>query len=118
MTSENTTETILDEANRLVNGKRGSDYGHPLDNFTNTAKLWSVILGVEITAEQVALCMIQLKVARQLNKSTRDNLVDICGYAQTYDMVQKERKRRDNPESIDLEKLHGLPTVPKIGVLA
>lgn len=88
------SESILDEAKRLVHGDRGASYGHPLDNFSHTARLWSPILGVEVTAEQVALCMIQVKVSRECHASKRDNRTDICGYAETLDMVHDERKRR------------------------
>lgn len=82
------------EAERLVNGDRNSDYGHPLDDFTKTARLWSVILGKDVTPEQVALCMLQVKVSRQLNKNKRDNLVDIIGYTLTLDKVISEKERR------------------------
>lgn len=88
-------ETILEEAQRLVHGDRGADYGHPLDDFSKTAKLWAVILGKEITAEQVALCMCMVKVSRELNRHKRDNLTDLCGYAETYMMVKDERVRRE-----------------------
>ena len=100
--------TILDEAKNLVYGDRQADYGHPLDNFTTIARLWSVILGVDITAEQVALCMVQVKIARQLWRPKRDNLVDACGYAATLELVQDERKRR---ETIKCESLYGLKEV-------
>lgn len=90
------TESPALEAERLVNGERGSDYGHPLDDFSKTAKLWSVILNTEVTAEQVALCMLQVKVSRQLNKHKRDNLVDMIGYTLTLDKVISERVKRVN----------------------
>lgn len=85
---------ILEEANGLVNGARQGDYGHPLDDFTKTAKMWSAILGCEVTAEQVGLCMIAVKISRQLNKPKRDNMVDAAGYAATVQMCIEERERR------------------------
>jgi len=87
-------ENILEEAQRLVHGDRGEDYGHPLDDFTKTAKIWSAILGIEVTPEQVSLCMIGVKISRQVNKPKRDNLVDAAGYAETTQMVIDERARR------------------------
>ena len=78
---------ILTAADSLVNGKRQSDYGHPLEDFTRTAKIWTAILGVEITPEQVGLCMIGVKLSRQVHCPKADNLVDIAGYAQTVQMV-------------------------------
>lgn len=75
--------TILDEAKRLTRGDRNDDYGHPYDDFSKVARLWSVILGVEVKPSDIPLCMIQIKVARQMNRPKRDNWTDIAGYADT-----------------------------------
>ena len=88
------SETVLQEAQRLVHGDRGADYGHPLDDFSRTALIWSAILGVQVTAEQVGLCMIGVKLSRQCNKPKRDNMVDAAGYAETVQMCRDEYNRR------------------------
>jgi hypothetical protein len=77
--------TIATEAIRLVTGDRRDSYGHPSRNFQDIADLWSVILKTEVTAEQVALCMVQVKIAREINVSKRDNLVDAIGYLLAYE---------------------------------
>lgn len=87
-------ESILDEAKRIVHGERGENYGHPFEDFSRTAKIWSAILEIEITPEQVALCMIGVKISREINRPKRDNIVDGAGYFETLDMVKSERKRR------------------------
>ena len=89
------SETVLQEAQRLVYGDRQQSYGHPLDDFTRTAQMWSAILGWKVTAEQVGLCMCAVKISRQCNKPKRDNLTDLAGYAATVQMVGEERDRRD-----------------------
>ena len=86
--------TILDDAKELVHGDRQIDYGHPLDDFERTAKIWEAILGCSVTAEQVALCMVGVKISRECNHPKRDNRVDGAGYFETLDMVQQERERR------------------------
>lgn len=43
------TETILEEAQRLVYGAREEGYGHPRDNMGRIAQIWSVILEREVT---------------------------------------------------------------------
>ncbi len=83
--------TILSEAEGIVYGARQEDYGNVKTNFSNIARQWSVVLGVDVTPEQVGLCMIQVKIARQMNKPKRDNLVDIAGYAATIEKMQKEK---------------------------
>lgn len=88
------SENILQEADRLTGGDRGADYGHPLDDYTRTAAIWSAILGVDVTPEQAQLCMIGVKISRECNKHKRDNLVDIAGYARTLEMTDNERTKR------------------------
>lgn len=86
--------SVLTEANNLVHGERNESYGHPLDDFSRTAKIWSAILGIGVTPEQVGLCMIGVKISRQCNAPKRDNMVDAAGYAETVDWVMEEKERR------------------------
>lgn len=96
MTTENAT--ILQEAAQLTAGARNESYGHPLDDYTRTAGMWSAFLGVEVTAEQAQLMMCMVKISRLRNSPRhRDSLVDLAGYARTYEMTLEERgKREDN----------------------
>lgn len=86
---------ILKEADGLVHGGRGVDYGHPIDDFSRTAAMWSAILGFPVTAEKVGLCMVAVKISRQCNAPKADNLVDGAGYFETVNMVIEERRRRE-----------------------
>jgi len=87
-----------EEAAELVNGARQANYGHPLDNFTGTAGIWNGIIHKKLitplTAEDVALCMVGVKLSRETHVPKRDNLVDAHGYLMTYQMVKDERVRR------------------------
>ena len=88
--------SVLQEAESIVNGARQSAYGHPLDDFSKTAQMWSPIFadGV-VNAEKVALAMICVKMSRLLNTPAHhDSQVDIAGYTLTYAMVRQERARR------------------------
>lgn len=83
-------ETILEEAQRLVHGNRGEDYGHPADDFTRTGRIWGAILGIpDVSPEHVGLCMAGVKISREVNAHKRDNLADLAGYAETVDMVHE-----------------------------
>lgn len=86
--------SAAEEAEDLVRGARQADYGHPLDDFSKTALFWQAILGHPVTPEQVALCMVGVKISREVNKPKRDNIVDAHGYLLTYEMVGEERDRR------------------------
>ena len=92
-------ETILQEAQRLVHGPRQTSYGHPFDDFTRTGRMWGAILGTEgpIPPDLVALCLIAVKVSREVNAPKRDNIVDIAGYAETLSLV---RERQDDAEIV------------------
>lgn len=94
MTTNLTPEDIASYAAQLVSGDRQDEYGHPLDDFTRAGKIWEAILGVEVTPEQVALCMIGVKIAREIHKPKADTIVDIIGYALTLHMVEVERAKR------------------------
>lgn len=84
--------SVTAEAGALVGGARQASYGHPYDNHTRIAAGWSQILGVEVTAEQAALCMLWTKIAREIHRPQRDNRVDIAGYAEVLDMIVARRR--------------------------
>lgn len=73
---------ILEEAARIVTGERQHQYGDAEDSFGLIGQLWTVYLDHLVTAEDVALMMILLKVAREKGgKGKADSWVDIAGYA-------------------------------------
>jgi hypothetical protein len=93
---DGTTETlpapegILQEAIRITSGDRQKVYGHPSEDWTRTAKLWSAILGVEVTAQQCCLCMIAVKMSRLCKTpGHRDSIVDICGYSRCIELIHE-----------------------------
>lgn len=83
------SEPVEFEASRIVrNGERQKNYGHPNADFQRTAGMWSAILGVEVSMQDMALCMAALKISRL--KSTpghHDSLVDLIGYAICYERL-------------------------------
>ncbi len=77
---EPTTETVLGEAERIINGPRRQDYGDARESFEIIAAGWSIIVGAPVSGVQVALCMDWLKTCRFISAKDRDSLVDKAGY--------------------------------------
>ncbi len=72
---------LLDEAKQVIDA-RGDHYGSPLENFTRIAKLWSVVLDIEVQPHEVGLCMDLVKTARLCETPEHwDSYLDKCGYA-------------------------------------
>lgn len=90
-------ESVCQEADYLVSEDRGSDYGHPYYDFRRTGRLWAPVLeewarttkGEEpVPPRLVGLCMVQVKVSREVHKPKRDNRVDGPGYFKCVDMIE------------------------------
>lgn len=100
-------ETILQEAQRLVGGDRGADYGHPLDDYNKTGMIWGALLHswakeaakssvpLPVPADLACLMMVGVKLSRHVNKRKRDNLVDGAGYLRCVEMCEQEQDRRN-----------------------
>ena len=90
-----TKQSILEEAAEITHGDRQATYGHPKVNFSSTAEIWTTLLrgtgtltpGQELTAHDVGVLMIGLKLVRQAYRPKRDNLVDIAGYAHSIERL-------------------------------
>lgn len=77
-----TRDEILAEAGRLINGDRAAAYGDARRSFASIAKIWSAILDRRVTADDVARCMIGVKLVRLTNSPGKlDSWIDIAGYA-------------------------------------
>ena len=73
-------EEILQTAIDLTMGNRNEQNGDPLENHTRIAKIWSVVLGIEVEPYQVALCMAGLKIARLAYNPLDDSFIDGAAY--------------------------------------
>ena len=84
-----TKEEILKKARDLVTGDRNETHGDAFQNHAEIAEFWNIYLDkklqpmASITAEDVALMMVLMKISRntQGKKNNMDNFIDMCGYA-------------------------------------
>ena len=98
--AEQPAPTLLEEAQSTILGPRQQEYGDKLANFTQIATGINMVLARKllpkavITAHDVALIMMQVKIARSAHNPThRDSLLDIAGYAGCADTVRKEAEK-------------------------
>jgi hypothetical protein len=91
-------KSVLTEAEGLVHGDRNASYGPPIDDFSRTAGMVSAMLAHKLsqplTAEDVGLFMVCVKLSRQINAPKRDNCVDGAGYFECVQWIVDERARR------------------------
>jgi hypothetical protein len=72
---------LLEHAAGVVTRRR-REYGEPVDVFDAVAKRWTLVFGIDITAAQVVIALLDLKLVR-LSRDPRhlDSLIDVAGYA-------------------------------------
>lgn len=83
-------ETILQQAQLIVDGQRRDDYGDMRASFKRIAGMWSSYLGTDVNVFDVAHMMIMLKLSRNHDKYNRDSMVDVCGYAYCADRIHDD----------------------------
>jgi len=85
-------ESILQEADRIVNGERQTDYSDPVENFKQIASIASAILKKELTSEDCAVVLMAVKLARENYRHKRDNLVDLAGYTEILHRIKEAKE--------------------------
>jgi len=86
-------EEILQTAIDLTMHDRNEQNGDPLENHQRIAKIWSVILGIEVEPYQVALCMAGMKLARLAFNPLEDSFIDGAAYLAIAGEIVKKEKR-------------------------
>ena len=72
---------ILERAADLVDGDRDAEYGTPQENLGRIAEFWTTYFGFPVRADQVAVAMVLVKVARMVQTPDHpDSPVDGAGY--------------------------------------
>lgn len=73
-------KNLLTEASALIDD-RGGDYGGLEDNFNNIAVIANTILGRDLSAFDVAIILVSVKLARiRMSPMKRDNYLDGVNY--------------------------------------
>lgn len=89
-----TNKSILEEAAEIRSGSRNVDYGDAAENFKRIAQIASLITGQVVDPKTCVAVHIATKLSREAHRHKRDNLVDLCGYA---DILQRIHESEDSP---------------------
>lgn len=84
-----TDPTVAVDAIRMVDEDRYEQYGDPKENLSRIAGMWSSYMNVDITAEDVAMMMVMVKISRSKNSYSRDNAVDGVAYLLIHDAMAR-----------------------------
>ena len=83
---------ILKTAASLVGGDRAKQHGDYVLLHKRVADLWGEYLGADATPEQVAFCMVLLKLARaETGHHNPDDGVDAAAYAALWAALSEDR---------------------------
>lgn len=81
---------VLKTAGELIDGDRARDYGDAFEMHRRIAVGWSEILGVDVKAHEVALCMSWLKISRLVETpSHADSYIDAVAYVALASEIEK-----------------------------
>jgi len=100
------SEDMLRTAATLVGGQRAKDYGDKTENHQRIADFWNYWLSTspgtvgskfgKITAYDVAIMMLLLKVARLMHTPGHsDSHVDIAGYASIAEEISRTMEKKN-----------------------
>ena len=91
-----TRKAVLKTAGDLIDGDRARDYGDAFEMHKRIASGWSQILGIDVRAHEVALCMAWLKISRIVESpSHADSYVDAVAYM----ALAAEIEKRDSAKA-------------------
>jgi len=80
---------LLEKAAAVLE-ERGHAYGAADAAFAAIAARWSITLGHPVSATDVVLCMIDLKLVRLAHdQGHEDSLIDVIGYAALFPEVRR-----------------------------
>ena len=86
---EENNKSILSEAEEIVDGSRHSDYGDARESFSRVATIANVMTGKELAPEDCCAVLMAVKLVRESFAHKRDNLVDLCGYAELMNRLKE-----------------------------
>lgn len=100
MGKELCTESILAEAARIRSGERNVDYGSAVESFEKIARVANEMTGLTLTAADCCKVMMAVKIVRESYNHKRDNLVDLCGYADILELIENKEYEKQKSQTL------------------
>lgn len=82
-------ESILLQADKIVNGDRNEQYGDPNVAFEEYRTILKATFGIDLTSAQICKVLMAIKLGRMKYKYKEDSLVDLCGYTEILNRLEK-----------------------------
>jgi hypothetical protein len=83
-------DSILLEADNILNGDRNEQYNNPNESFAVYAEILKSTFGIELTPVEICKVQMAIKLGRLKYKYKRDSAVDLCGYAEILDRLENK----------------------------
>ena len=95
------SKSILQEASEIRGGSRNADYGDAVQNFERISQMAQLMTGRTILPEDCVAVMIAVKLCREAYNHKRDNLVDLCGYADIMELIKESNTKNEGGTTND-----------------
>lgn len=82
-------KSILEEAAEIRRGDRNADYGDAVENFERISEIVYAMTGQPVSPRMCCYVHLATKISRHRHKPKRDNLVDLCGYADILNLIEE-----------------------------
>lgn len=82
------SDSILIEADNILNGDRNEQYNDPNESFKVYAEILKATFGLELTPVEICKVQMAIKLGRLKYKYKRDSLVDLCGYSEILNRLE------------------------------
>ena len=82
------SDSILLEADNILNGDRNEQYNDPNESFKVYAEILKATFGLELTPVEICKVQMAIKLGRLKYKYKRDSLVDLCGYSEILNRLE------------------------------
>jgi hypothetical protein len=87
-TNKKDKESLLSQADKIVNGDRNEQYGDAKQAFSEYSDILKTTFNILLTPEEICKVMMAIKLGRLKYKFKEDSVVDLMGYSEILNRLQ------------------------------